>query len=160
MGKIRKLTVAFICMLLCLSFGISVSADVVIPFDVRPQLQRMNLSTGENEIRPMGTLLASGSSAVTDLGGGKVRFYGSTTCYRVCDAVTCKVYLYRKKSNGNWVSVTNTALVTKNNTSTASASKETTVTKGYYYYASGSHSAQKGSTVESMTSTCGSVYIG
>lgn len=160
MGKRKGQLVLLACLLLCLSFGASVSASVAIPFDVRPQLQLMKLPTNGGELVPMGTYIANGTCAVTGLGGGRVRFSGETNCYRICDTVTCQVFLYKKKSGGDWSYVTETSLVTKSNTSSASASKETSATTGYYYHAEGGHTAKKGSTGESMTSVSGSVYIG
>lgn len=157
-GKRKGRMALLACLLLCLSFGVSASASVAIPFDVRPQLQLMKLPTNSGELVPMGTYIANGTCAVTNLGGGRVRFSGETNCYRVCDAVTCEIFLYKK--NGDWSYVDDTGLVTKYNTSSASAAKEESVATGYYYHAEGSHSAQKGSTSEPMTSVSGSVYVG
>lgn len=142
--------------MLCLCFGNSVLA-VSIPFDVRTTLEPVRVNPGDTGIQPYGTYLARGSSDITKIGTGMVRVIASTSCYRTSDKVTADVYL-ESKEGGYWSTVTY-KLGTGYNTNYVCTYKDVAVARGQYYRARGSHIAKKDSTIETSTTTTGSMYI-
>lgn len=86
-----------------------------------------------------------------------VRVIASTSCYRTCDTVTADVAL-ESKEGGYWWTVT-TKNGSANNTNYVCTYKEVAVARGQYYRAKGSHTAKKGSTIETSVTTTGSMYI-
>ena len=112
----------------------------------------------EGEVSTYGTYLGYGTVSITDLGGGQVQFYGDTVCVRQSDVVKANCHL-QQLVNGVWSDYT-TRYCTEYNTSYASAVHYATVPTGYYYRVKGTHSATKGTVVESVTTYTDGVYIG
>ncbi|MDY3920285.1 MAG: DUF6147 family protein [Candidatus Limivivens sp.] len=104
-----------------------------------------------------GTYLSYGTAGISNVGGGQVNFYGDTVCFRTSDVVKVNLHLQQLK-NGVWSDYT-TRYCTKYNTCSASAGYYATVPTGYYYRVKGTHSATKGSTVESTTTYTNAIYI-
>lgn len=142
--------------MLCLCFGNSALA-VCIPFDVHTTLEPIQIKPGDIGIQPYGTYIACGSSEIQKIGTGQVRVTASTSCYRTSDTVTADVYL-ESKEGGSWWTVTY-KLGTGYNTNYVCTYKEVAVSRGQYYRASGSHTAKKGSTIETAGTVSGSMYI-
>ncbi len=120
------------------------------------ELKLMNPS--EPSISLYGQYLSYGTAIIRNLGGGSVNFYGDTICYRESDVVVVALSLQRLVG-GNWRTYT-TITDTRHNTWTASAGTTVTVPTGYSYRVKGVHTAQKGSTVDSVTTYTEDVYIG
>lgn len=156
MGKRKIRVAAVISVILCLCFGNSALA-VCIPFDVHTTLEPIQIKSADTGIQPYGTYIASGSSDITKIGTGQVRVSASTSCYRISDTVTADVAL-ESREGGYWWTVT-TKLGTGYNTNYVCTSKDVAVARGQYYRAKGSHTAQKGSTIETSVTTTGSMYI-
>lgn len=156
MGKRKIHVAAIISIILCLCFGNSALA-VSIPFDVRTTLEPARVNPGGTGIQPYGTYIASGSSDITKIGTGMVRVIASTSCYRTCDVVTADVSL-ESKEGGYWWTVTCKS-GTGYNTNYVCTSKDVAVARGQYYRAKGSHTTQKGSTLETAVTVSGSMYI-
>lgn len=155
-GK-RKIRIALIaCLMLSLYFGNSALA-VCIPFDVHTSLEPIQIKSGESGIQPYGTYLAEGTCTVTEIGTGMVRISAETSCYRVSDVVTADVYL-ESKEGGSWWTLTYKQ-GTGYNTNYVCTSKDYAVARGQYYRVEGSHTAQKGSAIETAVSLSGNMYI-
>lgn len=155
-GKRRVRIIAAVCLMLCLCFGNSALA-VCIPFDVHTTLEPIQIKSEDIGIQPYGTYIACGSSDITEIGTGKVRIIASTSCYRISDVVTADVFL-ESKEGGYWWTVTSKS-GTGYNTNYVSTSKDVAVTRGQYYRTRGSHTAKKGSTIETAGTVTGSMYI-
>ena len=104
-----------------------------------------------------GEYLSYGTSAIKNLGAGNVNFNGDTICYRESDVVVVALSLQRMVG-GNWRTYT-TITGTEYNTWSASVGTTISVPKGYTYRVKGVHTAQKGSTVNSITTYTAGVYI-
>lgn len=114
---------------------------------------------GESDgISTYGTYLSYGTASIKNLGGGQVQFYGDTVCVRQSDVVKANCHL-QQLVNGVWSDYT-IRYCTEYNTSYASAVHYATVPTGYYYRVKGTHSATKGTVVESVTTYTDGVYIG
>lgn len=104
-----------------------------------------------------GNILNQGIAKITDLGGGKVNVYGSTTCFVTCDKVTLELTLQRY-SGGYWNNV-QIFEHSANSTATLTKSHNVNVSKGYYYRVKGLCVAKKGSTTESKLPTTDGIWI-
>lgn len=111
-----------------------------------------------SDVQPYGVYLSYGTAGLSDLGGGRVNFYGDTVCQRLSDTVKVDLYLQRLVG-GNWITFT-TRYCTTYNTYSASNGDYVTVPKGYYYRVKGVHTATKGNVTESTTSYTDGAYIG
>ena len=105
-----------------------------------------------------GTYLASGSGAISNLGGRKVYISGRTNCYRTSDEVRVTLTLQRLEG-GSWVYVNSIGPVSAYNTYKVSTSGTFSVAGGYYYRVYGSHAAVKGSTGEACTSYSDGIWV-
>lgn len=111
----------------------------------------------ENGVQGYGTYLSYGTAAISNLGGGQVNFYGDTVCNRKSDVVKVNLHLQRLV-NGSWTDYV-TKYHTEYDTYSAGAGYYVYVPTGYYYRVKGTHSATKGSTVESTTTYTNAIYI-
>ena len=105
-----------------------------------------------------GTYLGMGWGVLTINSGRNVNVSGTTTCNRTSDEVKVTLHLQRLK-NGSWGTVQTLGTVVAYNTHIVSASKNYNVDGGYYYRVSGTHTAIKGKTVETLTSHSDALWI-
>mgnify|MGYP004558037351 CR=1 FL=1 len=105
-----------------------------------------------------GTYLAYGNATLTDKGSHVVNVSGFTSCYKTCNEVRVTLRLQRL-ANGTWTTVTTLGPKSAYNDHYVSRSGNVTVTGGYYYRISGSHTAIKGSTVETTSSSTDGLWI-
>lgn len=123
-------------------------------FDEQP----LKIEGSTEGVVPFGIYLSNGISGITDQGGGVVYISGVTNCYRVSDKVQVHLYLERL-SNGGWSTIQTHSSVAYD-TYKVNTGVSFLVSKGYYYRVRGSHTAKKGSTVESCTTCTSAIYIG
>ena len=155
-GKRTVRIAVVVSLILCLCFGNSALA-VCIPFDVHTSLEPIQIKSSDSGIQPYGTYLAAGYCEIQDLGSGMVRMTATTSCYRTSDVVTADVYL-ESKEGGSWWTLTSKQ-GTGYNTNYVYTSKDYAVARGQYYRVEGSHTAQRGSTIETAVSVSGNMYI-
>lgn len=105
-----------------------------------------------------GKYLGTGSATLTNNGNHVLNVWGHTTCNRTSDEVKVTLHLQRYK-NGSWSNVTTLDTKVAYNDHYVSNSKNVTVTGGYYYRISGSHTAIKGSVVETTTSVTDGMWV-
>lgn len=105
-----------------------------------------------------GTYLGMGTGFLTINSGRNVNVSGSTSCNRTSDQVKVTLHLQRL-NNGSWGTVRTLGPVVAYNTHIVSASQNYNVTGGYYYRVSGTHTAIKGKTVESLASYSDGIWI-
>lgn len=153
----------------CIFVGINVNAESVINEDGIENIIHTdgNSSTATAElvltdptspdISLYGQYLSYGTAAIKNLGAGKINFFGDTICYRESDVVVVALSLQRMVE-GNWRTYT-TITDTRYNARNASTGTTVTVPQGYSYRVKGVHTAQKGSTVDSVTTYTEGVYI-
>lgn len=152
----KRWLAVFVTMLLCVSLvGMTASAALELPRN--QEIQVFDLNAKKAVIQPRGTYLATGGCGVTVVGDGVVQFTGETNCYRTADTVSVTVSLDQLSGNGyTYDTSSNTAY----GTYYVSTAKTIAVPRGYYYYARSSHYVQKGSTVETTSSSSHAVYVG
>lgn len=102
-----------------------------------------------------GTYLKSGTSSLTKKDSTHALCSGNTTAHSKCDRVYVRIYLDQSATakSGTWGTIdywTGTASSASVATASSGSYK---VTKNQYYRVTGSHSAKKGTTTESTTST-------
>lgn len=114
--------------------------------------------TGSTRSNARGVYLSAGSARLTNNGNGTVNVSGDTTCYKTCDEVRVTLHLQRL-ANGKWTTITTLGPKSAYNTNSVSRSGNVSVVGGYYYRISGSHTAIKGSTVETTTSSTDKLWI-
>lgn len=108
--------------------------------------------------RTRGTYLASGTGTLAIKGPKYVNAFGSTSCYRVSDEV--KVTLYLQQLVGNsWSTICRSGPTTAYDTHYVAKSQDYRLVGGSYYRLFGTHTAIKGSTVESIVSYTDGVWI-
>ena len=156
MQKTLKIINIFaVCILLniCMVFtnGMKVKADQLAPLN---SMQVLDVT----DIAPRGTYLGTGSATLTNKGNHVVNVSGYTNCNRTSDQVKVTLHLQRLK-NGVWENVSTLGPKVAYNTNYVSNSKNYTVTGGYYYRISGSHTAIKGSVVETTSSETDGLWI-
>lgn len=167
-NKIRGILL-FILVAICMTMGITANAQSVINEDGIVNIVYSNENSSEaiaelkliDSIEPglslYGQYLSYGSSSINNVGNGKVEFTGNTMCYRESDVVVVAVSLQRLVGS-NWQTYA-TRTGVSNNARSASVGDTVTVPKGYTYRVKGVHTAQKGSTVDSVTTYTDGVYI-
>lgn len=116
--------------------------------------------SGSTEVSNLarGTYLGTGSAKLSNNGNHVLNVWGNTTCNKTCDEVKVTLHLQRYK-NGSWSNVTTLDTKVAYNDHYVSNSKNVTVTGGYYYRISGSHTAIKGSVVETTTSVTDGMWV-
>lgn len=159
MKKTKKLLILLIAV--CLNLGVLTvyateeQLGTCIDGSVLTNKQEVIGSTQSNA---RGVYLSAGSARLTNNGGGVVNVSGTTTCYKTCDEVRVTLHLQRL-ANGKWTTVTTLGPKSAYNTHSVSRSGNVSVVGGYYYRISGSHTAIKGSTVETTSSTTDGLWI-
>lgn len=167
-NKIRGILLLILAVL-CMTIGITVTAESVINEDgieniiysyengseAIAELKLLNPS--DSGISLYGQYLSYGSSSIQNLGSGRVEFTGNTMCYRDSDVVVVAISLQRLVGS-NWQTYA-TRTGVSNNARSASVGDTVAVPTGYSYRVKGVHTAQKGSTVESVTTYTKDVYI-
>lgn len=150
-----------IFMMLCLSFS-SISAFAA---DERVnEVVDGSILTDDTEAeyveysKAKGTYLASGSGAISNLGGRQVYISGRTNCYRTSDKVRVTLTLQRLEG-GSWVYVNSIGPVSAYNTYKVSTSGTFSVSGGYYYRVRGSHTAINDGSAESCTSYSNGIWV-
>lgn len=106
-----------------------------------------------------GAYLSKGTSKLTNLGGGVLSIYGSTTGYQVCNTLYLDLYLERSSDGVSWSSYDSWS----NEKSSASSLSKTytkSVARGYYYRVRGYHAAKVGSTKETTSTKTNAIYVG
>lgn len=130
---------------------------LVVEGSVLTDLTEVSGSTETNDLA-RGTYLGTGSAKLTNNGNHVLNVWGHTTCNRTSDEVKVTLHLQRYK-NGSWSNVTTLDTKVAYNDHYVSNSKNVTVTGGYYYRISGSHTAIKGSVVETTTSVTDGMWV-
>lgn len=108
--------------------------------------------------RMRGSILSYGSGSIAIEGTRRVRVTGSTSAYRNVSQIKVTMHLQRLK-NGSWVHVLTLGPKIKYNTNYVTNSTVYSVAGGYYYRASGTHTAINGSTAESSASYSDGVWV-
>lgn len=120
--------------------------------------------TDESEVestvysRLRGAYLSSGSGHLKIAGTGKVTVSGNTSAYQTVDEIKVTLRLQRLEGS-TWVHVATLGPKTAYNNYYVSNSKTYSVTRGYYYRVTGSHTAIKDSTPESLVSATDGVWV-
>lgn len=103
-----------------------------------------------------GTYLRSGTSGLKQAGSGKVNVSGTTNANKVCDSVKATVHLDESADGGSHFGNIASYYYEEKNTSSCHGSEANiSVTKGYKYHVRGVHSATKGSTTETTSTSTG-----
>lgn len=105
-----------------------------------------------------GTYLGVGWGFLTINSGRNVNVSGTTSCNRTSDEVKVTLHL-QELSGGGWWTVRTLGPKVAYNTNFVSASRDYNVTGGHYYRVMGTHTAIKGSTVESTASYTDGIWI-
>lgn len=103
-----------------------------------------------------GTYLKDGTCGIKRSGTCLVSVSGTTTAYSKCDKVKVGVHLDESSDGGSHFGNIASYYFEEANTTSCHGSKANiSVTKGYKYRVRGGHTAVKGSTVESTTTSAG-----
>lgn len=103
-----------------------------------------------------GTYLKDGTCGIKRSGTCLVSVSGTTTAYSKCDKVKVGVHLDESSDGGSHFGNIASYYFEEVNTTSCHGSKANiSVTKGYKYRVRGGHTAVKGSTVESTTTSAG-----
>ena len=103
-----------------------------------------------------GTYLKDGTSGIKRSGTCLVSVSGTTTAYSKCDKAKVGVHLDESSDGGkHFGNIASYYFEEANTTSCHGSKANISVTKGYKYCVRGGHTAVKGSTVESTTTSTG-----
>ena len=103
-----------------------------------------------------GTYLRDGTTGIKRTGSGLLSVSGTTTAYKTCDYVKVGLHLDESSDGGSHFGNIASYYFQEENTTSCHGNKTNiSVTKGYKYRVRGGHSAIKGSTVESTTTSAG-----
>lgn len=157
----RKKITLFLVMCLLVSSIVVQAADenlgLVVDGSMLTDLTEVSGSTATSSVA-RGVYLGTGSATLTNKGNHVLNVSGHTTCNKTSDEVKVTLHLQRYK-NGSWSNVTTLDTKVAYNDHYVSNSKNVTVTGGYYYRISGSHTAIKGSVVETTTSVTDGMWV-
>ncbi len=123
-----------------------------------------SLLTEETEVKGIaqpiarGTYLGMGWGFLTINSGRNVNVSGTTSCNRTSDQVKVTIHL-QQLSGGSWHTIRTVGPTVAYNTNFVSTSRDYNVTGGYYYRVSGTHTAIKGKTVETLSSYSDGIWI-
>ncbi len=103
-----------------------------------------------------GTYLCDGTTGIKRTGSGLLSISGTTTAYKTCDYVKVSLHLDESSDGGSHFGNIASYYFQEENTTSCHGNKTNiSVTKGYKYRVRGGHTAVKGSTVESTTTSAG-----
>ncbi len=103
-----------------------------------------------------GTYLRDGTTGIKRTGSGLLSISGTTTAYKTCDYVKVSLHLDESSDGGSHFGNIASYYFQEENTTSCHGNKTNiSVTKGYKYRVRGGHTAVKGSTVESTTTSAG-----
>ena len=159
MKKLQKIILLLVVFLLCGLSSVAKGADEQLGLVVDGSLltDRQEVST-DTRSNARGTYLSYGSATLSNLGNHVVNMWGSTTCYKTSDQVKVTLSLQRLV-NGSWTTIKTLNTKIAYNTNYVSKSQDVTVTGGYYYRIKGTHTAVKGKTVETTSSSTDGLWI-
>ena len=108
--------------------------------------------------RVRGTYLMSGTSKISNKGGGVILLTGITTAYQSVSTIYANV-MYDRMVNGSWM-YQGTCYFSASNTSSVDQSESRSVARGYYYRARGVHGITYGSVTETCDTGTDGIFVG
>ena len=160
MKKLRQLALP-VLLLLCFVFGTlhAAAADELLGSVVDGSVLT-DKTEAESTVYPWlrGSFLSSGSGSLTIAGKGSVTISGSTSAYQKVDEIKVTLHLQRLQ-NGSWVHVLTMGPKTAYGASYVSNSRTYSVAGGYFYRVTGTHTAIKGGTPESLVSFTDGIWV-